>query len=961
MKKRTFFQVSLLFVFSCIITQLSYGQSVVAKINFTNTVYSEPGWTSFLYNQSSLDLGGGITLLNDTYSGSYYFITTGDSSATTFPKNVTKSLHYVDGDIPKTYQITGLDHSKTYNFEFLSSRAYTGTPVDRTTKFTIGAQSISINGDGNASNTVFLNNITPNASGQVVFSVSKDATCSYGYINFLRIWVNGVTMVTGVSISPTNSTISIGGTQQLTASITPTNATNQAVTWSSSNTAIATVNTSGLVMGVAAGTATITITTADQAKTATCLVTVSTVPVTGVTVSPSTASISVGGTQQLTATVVPTNATNKTVTWSSNNTAIATVNTSGLVTGVTAGTATITITTGDQAKTSTCQITVSVPVIPVIGVTVSPITVLIPVGSTQQLTATITPTNATNKSVIWSSSNTAVATVNTSGLVTSIAAGTSTITVITTDQAKTATCSVTATILTVNPPSGTFSAESNNFTFQISSNTNWNITGNISWLTISPLSGNNNGSFTVNLSSNSTGYDRQGTIIVTGGGLIQNISITQNSTGPISLWNLRSNGAIYSGANVWIGDINTTDLSTEHANLVFGSNLGNNGMTIVGEQGYIKFKTVNPTDLKLNERGSISMDQSGMMDFRNNSKSLLNLYPSGSTIGSSLEIMGGIRSHGLIQMAVIPDDWAGQPWTTGLLFYNASVPGVISAGFGLTGVNASSNLLYLAYGPDPATSKKGIYILPGGNVGIGTTTPTSVLEVKGSIKASNFLGPNGVSISEWDSNQYGINCKGNVGIKLTNPAAALDVNGSILMAQNGFYGFRRASDGIAIPMISVIANGSSSNLQLGSNSSQFSGGYTDIYSGATCQVRILSNGNVGIGLPNPAYKLDVFGIIRARELKLDMGGGTPDYVFKPGYKLKSLSEVDEYIKQNSHLPDIKPAEEIEKEGASIGEMQNKLLQKVEELTLYVIELNKKNQDLQQKVEKLENKLKSIDK
>jgi len=167
--------------------------------------------------------------------------------------------------------------------------------------------------------------------------------------------------VTGVTLAPSTVTLSVGSTQQLTPTVTPANATNKTVSYSSNNTGVATVNSSGLVTAVASGSATITVTTQDGAKTAVSAITVnnSNVAVTSVSLSPSTASLTVGGTQQLTPTVLPSNATNKSVSYSSNNTGVATVNSSGLVTAVSNGTATITVTTADGNKTSTCAVTVS--------------------------------------------------------------------------------------------------------------------------------------------------------------------------------------------------------------------------------------------------------------------------------------------------------------------------------------------------------------------------------------------------------------------------------------------------------------------------------------------------------------------------------------------------------------------------------------------------------------------------
>ncbi len=169
--------------------------------------------------------------------------------------------------------------------------------------------------------------------------------------------------VTSVTVSPTSATLAVGATKQLTATIAPSNATNKAVTWTSSNTSVATVSSTGLVTAKAAGTATITATAQDgSGKKGTCTVTVTnpTVLVTSVTVSPSSATLNVGNTKQLTATIAPSNATNKAVTWSSSNTSVATVSSSGLVTAKAAGTATITATAQDgSGKKGTCTVTVT--------------------------------------------------------------------------------------------------------------------------------------------------------------------------------------------------------------------------------------------------------------------------------------------------------------------------------------------------------------------------------------------------------------------------------------------------------------------------------------------------------------------------------------------------------------------------------------------------------------------------
>lgn len=177
--------------------------------------------------------------------------------------------------------------------------------------------------------------------------------------------------VTGVSLNKNATTIAIGANETLTATITPANADNQAVTWSSNNTAVASVDQNGKVTGVSAGTATITVTTQDGNKTASCTVTVpdpsaDPVAVTGVSLNKTSTSLTVGATETLTATVAPANATNQAITWSSNNTAVASIDQNGKVTAVAAGTATITVTTQDGNKTATCTVTVSAAVTPTV-------------------------------------------------------------------------------------------------------------------------------------------------------------------------------------------------------------------------------------------------------------------------------------------------------------------------------------------------------------------------------------------------------------------------------------------------------------------------------------------------------------------------------------------------------------------------------------------------------------------
>ena len=150
-------------------------------------------------------------------------------------------------------------------------------------------------------------------------------------------------IVTSVSVKPSSLSLKVGETAQLTATVTPVNADNDNVNWSSSDNSVATV-ADGLVTAVKEGSATITVTTIDGGKTATCAVTVSTdvVPVTGIKLNMETADLEEGKTLQLEAILEPANTTERNVSWKSSNTEVATVSENGLVTGVSAGEATIT-------------------------------------------------------------------------------------------------------------------------------------------------------------------------------------------------------------------------------------------------------------------------------------------------------------------------------------------------------------------------------------------------------------------------------------------------------------------------------------------------------------------------------------------------------------------------------------------------------------------------------------------
>jgi len=253
-----------------------------------------------------------------------------------------------------------------------------------------------------------------------------------------------VVEVESVSLNKSEMTLTEGESETLAATVTPENAENKSIIWSSNNEAVATVDANGTVIAKRAGTAVITA-TSTNGKSAGCTVTVEKkqIPVTEVRLSESTVGIVEGSTYKLTATVLPENTTDsKNVSWSSNNEAVATVDANGNVTAKRAGTAVITA-TSTNGKTAGCTVTVSKKEIPITEVRLNKSTETLKEGETTTLTATVLPENTTyGKSVKWSSSNVAVATVDLMGKVTAKRAGTAIITAIS-ENGKTASCTIT--------------------------------------------------------------------------------------------------------------------------------------------------------------------------------------------------------------------------------------------------------------------------------------------------------------------------------------------------------------------------------------------------------------------------------------------------------------------------------------------------------------------------------------
>ena len=277
----------------------------------------------------------------------------------------------------------------------------------------------------------------------------------YGSFQY-PITIKTANAIQNVTLSRTSINFTVkGGTARLTATISPTeHISSDKITWSSSNTDVATVNDIGIVTAKANGSATITAKTVNG-KTANCKVTVqykTEIHITAVKLNTTNLTLDKGKTSTLVATITPSNTTqSKTITWSSSNNNIATVSSTGVVTAKASGTAIITAKTSN-GKTATCKITVptqTVTTIPITAVKLNTTNFTLNKGKTSTLVATITPRNTTqSKTITWSSSNTNIATVSSTGVVTAKASGTATITA-KTSNGKIATCIITVPTQTV--------------------------------------------------------------------------------------------------------------------------------------------------------------------------------------------------------------------------------------------------------------------------------------------------------------------------------------------------------------------------------------------------------------------------------------------------------------------------------------------------------------------------------
>ncbi|WP_199140357.1 hypothetical protein [Pedobacter sp. ASV12] len=284
-------------------------------------------------------------------------------------------------------------------------------------------------------------------------------------------------------------------------------------------------------------------------------------------------------------------------------------------------------------------------------------------------------------------------------------------------------------------------------------------------------------------------------------------------------------------------------------------------------------------------------------------------------------------------------------------------------------------------------------ILPNGNIGIGTISPLQKFVVSdqnqdglevylrqplGVVGLQAYNRANSAYVKlQMDASQFAFT-GGNVGIGTVSPNYPLTVNGSVKLVDGGMgYLINYASlsetlGGLSTILGNNVANGATNNtirktINPYDASSFISLNYiygitfhtgitgpinTDMPVENSEKMRITQNGNLLIGKTsqaNNAYKLDVNGKARANEIVVNTTGA--DFVFENNYRLRPLAEVEKFIKENKHLPEIPTAKAMQQEGVGVSELQTKLLQKVEELTLYIIQQQKEIDELKKKLNK----------
>lgn len=306
-------------------------------------------------------------------------------------------------------------------------------------------------------------------------------------------------------------------------------------------------------------------------------------------------------------------------------------------------------------------------------------------------------------------------------------------------------------------------------------------------------------------------------------------------------------------------------------------------------------------------------------------------------------------------------------------------------------------LLFVAFATQICFGQN-VFPLPSGNVGIGFLPATSSLTIRttpdqnsahiyfgqplatsGQPSASLCFGGSGIQNSgfTWvpsntdfgklhlsfggsdngifNSIKMTFQSNGNVGIGTTSPKQKLTVVGDQNILDQGAP--TNGQNSTALLRLQSSSLGAGEVLDFGMNIKSYGWIQPQDFNDPNAFYNLILNakgGNVGIGTTIPDSKLAVNGTIHSKEVKVDLNVPAPDYVFASDYKLRTLKEVESYVNQNNHLPEIPSAQEFEKNGIQLAEMNMALLKKVEELTLYAIEQNKRLDKIEKENQELKN-------
>jgi hypothetical protein len=246
----------------------------------------------------------------------------------------------------------------------------------------------------------------------------------------------------------------------------------------------------------------------------------------------------------------------------------------------------------------------------------------------------------------------------------------------------------------------------------------------------------------------------------------------------------------------------------------------------------------------------------------------------------------------------------------------------------------------VSYAQTWSTSDGGVTVYKtnsSGNVGIGIATPSQKLHIFSGTTTSNFL-------LEGTYSESGTSGISNFYLK-NNSGGALF--GFFFKKESGVtYVVQSAYDG----SVWIAYN----KLNYSTKELEYKEGLVDVKFSNTGNILMMNPGNVGIGELNPSAKLAVNGVIACRDVNVTATGWS-DFVFDDHYNLPSLTEVQLFIEKNGHLPGVPSCREVQKNGLKLGDMNAILLQKIEELTLYMIQLKHENESLKTRVMALENK------